>query len=111
MVNITDLIALIRTLKEVGATHFKFEGIEVSFSQNQTVPYVTTGYAQSQQVNTPQQYIPPQSIQNIAPAVPYAPPKTEAEKIFEDRVRDVVKTINMKPEELADVIFPTGVEI
>lgn len=80
--NLAETLALIESLRANGVTRFKSHEHDIDL----------TGQSQSEKPKSPQ----PPSLD----------PKVEAE--VNDKLKSLINTINMSPEELANKMFPDG---
>jgi hypothetical protein len=87
--NADETLRIIAALKACGATHFKSQDFEVSICAS---------------VPTAESATPPQVVGN-APIQP--PPPVENTEATE-KLKELIKTMSLPPEQLVDVIFPAG---
>jgi hypothetical protein len=89
--NAAETLEMIKVLHAVGATHFKSHDFEIKLG-------VSDPSAIRAHVGLAQQEI------RHAPAADPIPENTEAT----EKLKDLIKTMNLSPEGLVDVIFPAG---
>ena len=80
--NVQETIAIIEALKSVGASHFKSQDFEITMIPSDSQP------------------------SRIMPS-PIEPSKEQV-KEASAKIADLINTIKMTPEQLADQIFPAG---
>jgi hypothetical protein len=86
--NAVETLEIIKTLHAVGASHFKSSDFEVSLVGGDTF-----------------------RLQQDAPQAPVPPPQPIPEnKEATERLKELIGTMSLSPEALADKIFPAGAE-
>lgn len=84
--NITETIALIEALRASGVLKFKSSEHDIELSIFTTSP----------------------NIARTTPKLTDEPINKEAETVATEKLKNLINTINMSPEELANKIFPDG---
>jgi len=80
--NFQETLELIKALKQAGASHFKSSDFEVTLSSEKASP---------------------------APVIAQlTPEQTKATEEANEKLKDLINTMKMTPEQLADQIFPDG---
>lgn len=85
--NAAETLEIIKTLHAIGASHFKSDDFEINLGGSVSVPVVSY----------------PQKDQNIDNPQAGNPEATE-------RLKELIGTMQMSPEQLADKIFPAGAD-
>ena len=88
--NVNETLQILQALQACGATHFKSQDFEISISSK-------TG-ASVEQIVSPS--LPP--VQAQVPAVP------QENKEATEKLKALINTMSLSPEQLADQIFPNG---
>jgi hypothetical protein len=83
-VNVQETLAIIEALKAAGASHFKSQDFEITMGST------------PQKLAITQQHIDP------------SPEQSKAVVEATDKLKNLMNTINMSPEELANKMFPDG---
>jgi hypothetical protein len=96
--NAAEQLEVIKLLHAVGATHFKSHDFEIDLNAAKKQAYLTNpaqidGTAPGQ-VNGYQTIMQPSPV----------PENTEAT----EKLKDLIKTMSLSPEQLVDVVFPAG---
>ena len=86
--NAAETLEIIKTLHAVGASHFKSGDFEIRLGGSESIPVL----------NMPSRPMPPDSVQ---PA---------ENKEAAERLKELIGTMSLSPEALADKIFPAGAE-
>lgn len=82
--NLQETLALIEALKASGVTRFKSNDFEIDLSSKESF-----------------------QVKKLEP-LPADPDKTKASIEATEKLKNLINTINMSPEELANKIFPDG---
>lgn len=87
--NLQETLELVQALKLAGATHFKSNDFEITLDNSVQVK-------EEWVVNKPK------------PEVPLTPEQTKATEVANEKIKSMISTLQMTPEQLADQIFPNG---
>jgi hypothetical protein len=89
--NVHETLEILRELKRSGATHFKSQDFEVSLSSSQA------------------HIVEPLPTQpSVAQSAQAESPPIEENKEATEKLKELIKTMSLPPEQLVDVIFPNG---
>jgi hypothetical protein len=87
--NAAETLEMIKTLHAVGATHFKSHDFEIQLKSGAPIEQLISPAIVSVQAQQPAQPI---------------PENTEST----EKLKDLIKTMSLSPEQLVDVVFPAG---
>jgi hypothetical protein len=86
--NIQETLALISALKNAGVTHFRSNDLEISLGASASpIPSGT----------------PPTQV--VGPVVPPVPSEVITNEEATEKIKDLISTLNMTPEQLANQMF------
>ena len=88
--NVHETLQLLTALKACGASHFKSQDFEIHMSASNQI----------EQLPKPSPVVEPAQVQPPAST----PENAEAT----EKLKGLIKTLSMPPEQLVDVIFPAG---
>lgn len=87
--NLQETLELLRELKRSGATHFKSQDFEISLGRQAHM-------------------VEPLSSQPLVASPAQAESPSPENKEATEKLKDLIKTMSLPPEQLVDVIFPNG---